>query len=64
MCTEIHSATSYGSIQLPYLFGCVKYLCLPADTSTRQQGQLNAVQLATVEPHYNGHHWDPTFCPL
>ena len=30
----------------------------------RRINKINLMEAATVEPLYNGHPWDPKFCPL
>ena len=32
--------------------------------SMSQLSMMEARKRTTVEPLYNGHHWEPTFCPL
>ena len=46
------------------VIGMVEYLRVVAVTLVHWPGRTVLWEMYTVEPLYNGHHWDPIFCPL
>ena len=51
------------------VLGCCPNAKVQKTTQLREMLELKTLIFSdkfqfTVEPLYNGHHWDPTFCPL
>ena len=52
-----------NSVELD-IIGMVEYLCVVAVTLVHWPGRTVSCEMYTVEPLYNGYHWEPTFCLL